>query len=72
MTKFKVGDTVLISKPKVTNTLGICWWVGDMDQYDNTYSIVKSVDENGDYRLSEGYFYREVWLSPVGDNIIER
>jgi len=65
---FKVGDRVLVRKPKelVSDT---CQWVGAMDQYHNTTQVIKFFDEEGDIRFRGGvmFYFSPQWCTPLGE-----
>lgn len=60
MSKFNVGDIVLVTKPD--NDIG---WVSSMDSYNGKTMTIHTVEEDGWYLLEngDGWQFCESWLS---------
>lgn len=74
-TKFKVGDKVLITKPKDTKTDGLIWFP-KMDKYDGEVFVVKDIGgEVGRYYCTNNevaLFLCESWLTKIEEQPTEQ
>lgn len=63
MTKFNVGDRVLVTKP--TTTGGLLSWRDDMDRYDGTFQTIGEIDGEGHTKLAGcgGWYFSPSWLT---------
>jgi len=68
MSKFKVGQRVLVRKPKKLGAL-TCRWIEAMDLEHNTIQVIGFIDEEGDitFRVGSGFYFSRLWLTPVGE-----
>lgn len=73
-TKFKVGDKVLLNKPKCPNN-NILFWGLEMERYIGDVFEVARVDADNKIYYCEGeyagYWFCESWLTKVGEGIIK-
>ena len=73
-TKFKVGDKVLLTKPKDSELSRSLVWIKHMDKYNNTIQIISEVVENYIYHL-EGFrwwAFDESWLTKIEEQPTEQ
>ena len=73
-TKYKVGDKVLLTKPKDSELSRSLVWIKHMDKYNNTIQIISEVVENYIYRL-EGFrwwAFDESWLTKIEEQVTEQ
>lgn len=71
-TKFKIGDKVVVSKPKRPMYKGL-YWVTDMDKCIGKIFEIINVDIDArEYLLKDGggYWFAESWLTKVEEGII--
>lgn len=73
-TKFKVGDKVLLNKPKEQG-VGEFIWISSMDKFDGEVFVVKETGGRaGRYYCTNDettFFLPESWLTKVGEGIIK-
>ena len=74
-TKFKVGDKVLLNKPKCPNN-NILFWGVEMERYIGDVFEVARVDADNKIYYCEGeyadYWFCESWLTKVGEQPTEQ
>ena len=74
-TKFKIGDKVLLTKPKDTKTDELVWFP-KMDKYDGEVFVVKDIGgEVGRCYCTNnevGLFLCESWLTKIEEQVIEQ
>ena len=65
---FKVGDLVIVHKPKNTDEAPI--WISEMHEYDGIETTIKRIIHEDGYDLMklydcEEYSFRDAWLEPA-------
>jgi len=80
MNKFKVGDVVIVRRPKkLRENVRVTWESEEMDRYHNTVQTIETIDTDGDITFAATgkidpnidyvrfYYFLPSWLTPAGE-----